>query len=135
MKRRELLISSVASSTLWLMNKGAIADQSLSMPIAATTDSLPKEWIDPISKRKIIRLSEIDNSKSLYFHDNAFTSNSRYMVMNTPRGIGLYDFEQHRHSLLIEGRYDVIMVSYTKPICYARKYTGDFKGKDNANRF
>ena len=139
MKRRALLVSSAVGSALWLMNKAAMADQLASTPPAKDSTSaattIPKEWTDPLSKRKIIRLSEIDNSKSLYFHDNAFTSDSRYMVMNTPKGIGLYNFEQHRHSLLIEGHYEVIMVSYTKPICYARKFTGDAKGKDNANRF
>ena len=141
MKRRDLLISSAIGSALLMLNKNTMAadvssSQSATVPIAPKTNGVvPREWIDPISKKKIIRLSQIDNSKSLYFHDNAFTHDSRYMVMNTPRGIGLYDFSTHSHSLLAEGRYEVIMVSYSKPICYARKYTGEFKGKDNAKLF
>jgi oligogalacturonide lyase len=151
MKRRELLISSAIGSTLLMMGKGASAlstTPSTTPSFAAsntatfaTPDAIPTEWIDPISKKKITRLSKIDNSKSLYFHDNAFTSDSRYMVMNTPNGIGLYDFETHRHSLLAEGRFEVIMVSHTKPICYARRYVGRTseagaaKEKDNANMF
>ncbi|EIK44728.1 hypothetical protein O59_002451 [Cellvibrio sp. BR] len=141
MKRRDLLISSAIGSALLMLNKHSMAadlpsSQSTSAPIAANTHGvIPTEWTDPISKKKIIRLSQIDNSKSLYFHDNAFTHDSRYMVMNTPKGIGLYDFSTNSHSLLAEGHYEVIMVSYTKPICYARKYTGEFKGKDNTNLF
>lgn len=145
MKRRELLMSSAIGGALLMLNKNSMAasqpssqpsSQPPATPIAPNTNGvIPREWIDPISKKKIIRLSELDNSKSLYFHDNAFTHDSRYMVMNTPSGIGLYDFATHRHSLLAEGRYEVIMVSYTKPICYARKYSGEFKGKDNTNLF
>ncbi|WP_323814895.1 oligogalacturonate lyase family protein [Cellvibrio sp. NN19] len=137
MKRRDLLISSALGSALFALQKSGWAAEG-KIPASSAfknSDGLPREWIDSISHKKIIRLSQLDNTKSLYFHDNAFTGDSRYMVMNTPNGIGLYDFTLHKYSLLVEGRYEAIMVSYTKPICYARKYAGEFKGKDNTNRF
>jgi oligogalacturonide lyase len=55
--------------------------------------------------------------------------------MNTPEGIGLYDFVEHKAGLLVQGNYEIIMVSRTKPICYARRYLGDVKEKDNNNLF
>lgn len=130
MIRRDFLKSSLSFAALTSLGSWSFASSS-----SSNTNQPPTEWIDPISKKRIIRLSQDDNSKSLYFHDKAFTADSRYMVMDTPKGIGLYDFETHQYQLLIEGRYDAIMVSRTKPICYARKYTGEFKGKDNSNLF
>lgn len=132
MKRRDLLIFSAINSALMMVNKGVSANERFS---SSPKETIPKQWIDPISKKTIIRLSETDDSKSLYFHDNAFTHDGRFMIMDTPKGIGLYDFQTHNYSLLIEGAYEVIMVSRRKPVCYARKYIGKFNGKDNANRF
>jgi oligogalacturonide lyase len=133
--RRELLISSI-SSLLLMPGKNVFANiQGLSEKKAKSLSNIPTEWIDPISHKKIIRLSKTDNSKSLYFHDNAFTKDSRFMVLNAPEGIGLYDFKHHRYSLLAEGRFEVIMVSRNKPVCYARKHTGESADKDNNNLF
>lgn len=138
LNRRELLISSALGSAALMLGKTALAADSASSAGAvapSTASAIPRQWQDPISGKKIIRLSEEDNSRSLYFHDNAFTHDGRYMVMNTPSGIGLYDFQEHRNSLLVKGNYEVIMVSRRKPICYARKTLGAAREKDNHNLF
>lgn len=131
MNRRDFIKTTTLASLYLGINQSSFAASDISVP----QNPIPTDWIDPISKKRIIRLSQIDNSKSLYFHDNAFTNNGRYMVMNTPAGLGLYDFKQHKYSLLAEGKFEAIMVSRNKMICYARKYTAEFTGKDNGNLF
>lgn len=140
LKRRQLLISSaIGSAALMLGNKTLAASETgtskLTKPETGKPSAIPTRWTDPISGKKIIRLSEEDNSRSLYFHDNAFTHDGRYMVMNTPSGIGLYDFKQQKNTLLAKGKYEVIMVSRTKAVCYARKTIGENREKDNNNLF
>lgn len=140
LKRRQLLISSaIGSAALMLGNKTLAASETgtskLTKPETGKPSAIPTRWTDPISGKKILRLSEEDNSRSLYFHDNAFTHDGRYMVMNTPSGIGLYDFKQQKNTLLAKGKYEVIMVSRTKAVCYARKTIGENREKDNNNLF
>lgn len=146
MDRRKLLANTVLGGAYLMLNRHIAASEQSSSTDATSKPGLknpsnmlpkniPKAWTDPISKKRIIRLSELNNTKSLYFHDNGFTKDSRYMVMDAPDGIGLYDFKTHKYSRLAEGNYDVIQVSQKKNICYARKFIGEFEGKDNANTF
>lgn len=136
MKRRELLSHLTLAGTYLMAAKPLSASTQVPFFQQKNNTAIPKKFVDPISGHTILRLSEIDNSRSLYFHDNAFTADSRYMVMDAPSGIALYDFSKHKHQMLIEGRYEVIMVSRKKPICYARKIlTEHYTGKDNGNIF
>lgn len=128
MNRRHFLAASATAGICASLSQWSFA-------LTGQQTSTAREWIDPISKKRILRLSDIDNSKSLYFHDNAFSPDSRYMVMNSPAGISIYDFKAQTSRLLVTGNFEAIMVSRQKPICYARKYTGEFKGKDNSNLF
>lgn len=141
LKRRQLLISSAIGGAALMWGKATLASPataglgSANKTEAKNSGIIPKQWQDKISGKHIVRLSEEDNSRSLYFHDNAFTHDGRYMVMNTPSGIGLYDFKEEKNSLLVEGNYDVIMVSRKNPVCYARKTIGKQREKDNNNLF
>lgn len=145
MNRRELL-SHLTLGSAYLaaaMNVKAASSSGLSPDSASTStqhkasnQSAPKSFVDPISGHTIIRLSEQDNTRALYFHDNAFTHDSRYVVMDAPDGIGLYDFTTQQYKTLASGKFEVIMVSRKKPICYARKIlTENYTGKDNGNIF
>lgn len=60
---------------------------------ACFADDLPKSWIDPDTGHKVIRLSEEPDSRSLYFHQNAYTSEGDKMVMTVknPNGIAVVD--------------------------------------------
>jgi oligogalacturonide lyase len=88
---------------------------------AKMTPGIPLEWVDKDTGHRVRRLSVEDNTKSLYFHDNAFTQDGRYMVMSTTTGISFVEFPGLAVKTLITGPYDIINVSRTKPICYARK--------------
>lgn len=128
-RRRELLFGAAIAAGISVT--GAKAQTTTNAP----NTNIPNEWLDELTGARIKRLSNVDNSRSLYFHDNAFTKDGRYMVMDTPLGIALYDFVEHKNLRLTGAGFSCIMVSRSKNIVYARKYNGAPIGKDNNNIF
>ncbi|MGA2583261.1 MAG: oligogalacturonate lyase family protein [Tepidisphaeraceae bacterium] len=57
-------------------------------------DDSPKDWIDPDTGHRIIRLSEKDGSRTLYFHDNSYTPEGDKLIFNTPDGVAVVDITQ-----------------------------------------
>lgn len=49
---------------------------------------LPTEWIDPDTGHRVIRLSREDGTASLYFNQNAYTSDGKRIIVTT-RGAGI----------------------------------------------
>lgn len=52
-----------------------------------TTVSPPREWIDPLTKHRVIRLSDEPGSSSLYFNFNGYTPQGDYLIISTPTGL------------------------------------------------
>jgi len=53
----------------------------------------PKEWIDPDTGHRIVRLTDEPGSASLYFHQNAFTPEGDKMIIVTPEGLSTIDLK------------------------------------------
>ena len=51
----------------------------------------PKDWIDPKTGHRIVRLSEEGGSKNLYFHQHGYTPQGDRLAITTPSGIALVD--------------------------------------------
>lgn len=64
----------------------------------------PREWMDPATHHKIIRLSDTPGSASLYFHQNAYTTTGDLMVFTTPQGLSVIDLKTRKIRPLVEGR-------------------------------
>jgi oligogalacturonide lyase len=47
----------------------------------------PRDWIDPDTGHRIVRLTDEAGGSTLYFHDNAFTPDGDTLIVNTPGGI------------------------------------------------
>ena len=47
----------------------------------------PREWIDPDTGHRVIRLSDEPGSQSLYFHQNGYTPDGEKLVITTPTGL------------------------------------------------
>lgn len=111
---------------------GAMAAPAVLRQAHAESSGIPTEWKDPETGYRIVRLSREDNSRSLYFHDNAFTADGRWMVFERPEGLSLVDFTSMAVQPLVAGQFKVLMVSRTKPILYAErlKPKGDKSGRD-----
>jgi len=54
--------------------------------ISAQTAELPREWIDPDTGHRIVRLSDEAGSSSFYFHQNGYTASGDKLIFSTPTG-------------------------------------------------
>src|SRR5262245_2301972 len=62
---------------------------------AATLDALqsrpPRDWVDPATGHRVVRLTDDAGGSTLYFHDNAFSPEGDKLMFTTPRGMAVVD--------------------------------------------
>ncbi len=68
---------------------GAVAQRTETAPT-------PREWIDPDTGHRIVRISDEPGSSSLYFNYNGYTPQGDKLVISTPGGISAYDLKTRR---------------------------------------
>jgi hypothetical protein len=51
----------------------------------------PRDWIEPATGHRVVRLSDRPGTASLYFHQNPYTASGDTMVVSTPDGLGRED--------------------------------------------
>ena len=44
----------------------------------------PRQWIDKDTGHRVVRLSDLPGSRTLYFHDNAYTPEGDKFIFTTP---------------------------------------------------
>lgn len=71
--------------------------------LPAAAEDVPREWIDADTGHRVVRLSDVPGSLSLYFNYNAFTPQKDKMVYSTPDGIAAIDMATHRNSMIVHG--------------------------------
>lgn len=87
----------------------------------AATEEAPREWIDPATNHRIIRLSDEPGSASLYFHQNAYTALGDLMVFTTPHGLSVVDLRTRRIRPVVEARVSHVVVGkHTRQVFYFR---------------
>jgi oligogalacturonide lyase len=57
----------------------------------AQTEEPRRDWIDPATGHRVIRLTDQPGSSTLYFHDNAFSAAGDRMMLRTPKGVAVVD--------------------------------------------
>jgi len=75
----------------------------------AQGQQLPKEWIDPDTGHRVIRLSEEPGSASLYFHQNAYTPDGQKLIITTPTGLSTVNLKTRAIEKVVDGRVNVIV--------------------------
>ena len=96
-----------ASALLPLLGTSAHAQspaQGTPAAPAAPKGPVPREWVDPKTGRRIIRISDEAGSGVLYFYRHAFTPEGDVMVIKTPSGISAVRLKDWKATLLIKGR-------------------------------
>jgi oligogalacturonide lyase len=100
---------------------------------AATSQPPPREWIDPDTGHRVVRLSDEPGSQSLYFHQNAYTPDGATLVITTPTGLATIDLETRAIQKVLEGRVNLIMTGRKTGRAYYAKdgaiYTVDLNTK------
>ena len=56
-------------------------------PAIAQQQEIPREWIDPDTGHRVMRLSDEPGSASLYFHQNPYTPDGQKLIITTPTGL------------------------------------------------
>jgi len=67
--------------------------------LAAT--SPPGEWIEPATGHRVVQLSREPGSASLYFHQNAYTTEGDKMVIVTPGGLSTVNLKTREIELIV----------------------------------
>jgi oligogalacturonide lyase len=92
--------------------------------VSAATDA-PREWIDPDTGHRVVRLSDEPGTASLYFHQNAYSPDGRKLVVTTPHGISTIDLASRAIEPVVTGEVKVIVVGRkTGDVYYSRLEDG-----------
>jgi oligogalacturonide lyase len=59
--------------------------------MAARGDAPPRDWVDPSTGHRVIRLSGDEGGSSLYFHQNTYTPKGDKLIFDTKAGIAVVD--------------------------------------------
>lgn len=82
---------------------------------------IPREWVDPDTGHRVIRLSDEGGSQSLYFHQNGYTPDGQKLIITTPTGLSTVNLKTRAVERVVEGRVNLIMVGRkTGQAYYAR---------------
>jgi oligogalacturonide lyase len=73
-------------------------------------DEPPKEWIEPETGHRVIRLSTAPRMGSLYFHQNGFTKSGDKMILVTSNGLSVVNLKTREVKPLVEGRLGGVVV-------------------------
>jgi hypothetical protein len=94
------------------------------LPVArgpASPAAPPREWIDPATGFRIVRLSEEGGSESLYFHQNAYTAAGDKMVIAVPDGLATVDLKSRAVERIVDGRAaQAVVARKSRQVYYVR---------------
>jgi len=84
----------------------------------------PREWVDPETGHKVVRLSDEPGSSSFYFHQNGYTASGDKLVFSTRSGLSTYNFKTQKIEQIVEGRAgNVIVGRKTREVFYLKGET------------
>src|SRR6185436_19957909 len=94
--------------------------------VALAQQPPPREWIDPDTGHRVIRLSDEPGSASLYFHQNPYPPDGQKLIITTPRGLSAINLKTRAIETIVEGRVGVIIVGRrTGQVYYTRAVTNN----------
>jgi oligogalacturonide lyase len=93
-----------------ILVSAAIVTGTLALGVQEAAKELPRDWIDPATGHRVIRLSEEPGSQSLYFHQNGYTPDGSRLVITTPTGLSVINLRTRAVERVLEGRVNLVMV-------------------------
>src|ERR1700687_2569019 len=82
---------------------------------------IPREWIDPDTGHRVVRLSDEPGSQSLYFHQNAYTPGGEKLIITTPTGLSTVNLKTRAIEKVVDGRVNIIITGrQTGQVYHAR---------------
>jgi len=81
----------------------------------------PREWIEPETGHRVIRLSSEPGTSSFYFHQNAYTAEGDKLVVSTRGGLSTIQLQKREIETIVEGRAgNVVVGRKTRQAFYTR---------------
>ena len=104
------------------MKLGALFVALAIYSLTASAQDLPREWIDPDTGHRVVRLSDEPGSASLYFHQNAYTPDGSKLIITTPTGLSTIDLKTRKIEKVVDGRVNIIITGHkTGQVYFARQ--------------
>jgi oligogalacturonide lyase len=82
----------------------------LPVALSAQDESPPREWTEPATGHRVVRLSDEPGSASLYFHQNGYTAKGDKLLISTPGGLSTVDLQTRRREPVVRGRVSQAVV-------------------------
>lgn len=91
-----------------------------------SASSAPREWVDPKTGHRVVRISNEANSSSLYFNYNAFTPQNDKMAIVTPAGIAAVDLKTFKEApvLAIKEPFRLLFTGHKTRNVYYETFAG-----------
>lgn len=86
-----------------------LAALALLVSTAVTAAEPPREWVDPDTGHRVVRLSSEPGSRSLYFHQNAYTPDGKRMVVSSATTISIIDLDTRKQTELVKGEHLAVL--------------------------
>jgi len=99
--------------------------------IAVAADPVvPREWIDPDTGHRIVRLSDEPGSASLYFNYNGYTPQGDKLLLSTPKGIASVDLKTRALKTIvpIKGPFRLLFTGHKTRTVYYQTQGADGQG-------
>ncbi|MDC7675807.1 oligogalacturonate lyase family protein [Asticcacaulis machinosus] len=121
-----------ASALSLSMTQASAQTAATSAAPAKPAGPAPKDWIDPKTGHRILRLSDEAGSGVLYFYRHAYTPEGDLMVIKSPSGIVTVRLADWKTSVLVRGKENdlLFMMRTTREAVYAVTDPGAGEAED-----
>jgi oligogalacturonide lyase len=90
----------------------------------STATEPPREWIDPATGHRIVRLSDEAGTRSIYFHQNAITPDGRHVLVEMKDGLGVIEIATRKNIQLVKGEARALFVGRRSGLIYFSRGEG-----------
>jgi oligogalacturonide lyase len=91
---------------------------------ASARGTPPLEWVEPVTGHRVVRLSTEPGTRSLYFHQNSFTPDGRFVIASSPAGIFAIELATRRNQLIVPGKSTPLFVGRKSGLVYFARSDG-----------
>lgn len=89
--------------------------------VSSYAQEVPREYVDPETGHRVVRLSDDPGSSSFYFHQNGYTAKGDKLVFSTRTGLSTYNFNTKKIEQIVEGRAGSVVVGpKTRKVFYIK---------------
>jgi oligogalacturonide lyase len=92
----------------------------------------PREWVDPATGHRVVRLSSEPGTRSIYFHQNSLTPDGRFVLVELKDGIGVIEIATRKTTRLVDGPARALFVGRKSGLVYFSR--GEDAGRPEQQR-